>query len=34
VRDTRCMRPESFDTELIAEWGEWVLEHGLPELPR
>jgi hypothetical protein len=27
------MRPESFDTELIAEWGEWVLAHGLPELP-
>jgi hypothetical protein len=27
------MRPESFDTELIAGWGESVLEHGLPELP-
>jgi len=27
------MRPESFHTELIAEWGEWVLERGLPELP-
>jgi hypothetical protein len=27
------VRPESFDTELNAEWGAWVLELGLPELP-
>src|SRR4051794_3921658 len=27
------MRPESFDTDLAAQWSRWVLDHGLPELP-
>jgi hypothetical protein len=27
------MRPDSFDDDRRLEWGVWVLDHGLPELP-
>ncbi len=27
------MPPRSFDEDAASEWAEWVLDHGLPELP-
>jgi len=27
------VRPPSFDEQCMTEWSEWVLDHGLPELP-
>lgn len=27
------MTPESFDEDIMEQWGRWVLDHGLPKLP-